>query len=96
MNVYEIEDSYDDTTELGGGAPPPYVEISQHFASLRERDGGVRQRQCLLVFHAGQGGTAPALRRIIIAALDLVKFHLVEVSAVQRFCHLVYHRAATR
>ena len=31
VNAEEIEDSDDDTTGHGGGAPPAYVELSSHF-----------------------------------------------------------------
>ena len=32
-NVDEIEDSDDDTTGCGGGAPTPYMELSSHCVS---------------------------------------------------------------
>ena len=34
VNAKEIEDSDDDTTGHGGGAPPTYVELSSHFVCL--------------------------------------------------------------
>ena len=34
VNAEEIEDSDEDTTGHGGGAPPSYVELSSHFVSL--------------------------------------------------------------
>ena len=34
VNVDETEDRDGDTTVRGGGAPPPYVELSSHFVSL--------------------------------------------------------------
>ena len=46
-------------------------------------------------FHVGRGGTASGPCRIIIAIFDLVNVHLVDVSAFQRFRHLVY-RIETR
>ena len=34
VNAEEIEDSDNDTTGHGGGAPPANVELSSHFVSL--------------------------------------------------------------
>ena len=54
-----------------------------------------KRSEVLRNFHVGRGGTAPELRRVIIAVFDLVNVHLVDVSAVQRIRRLVY-RVATR
>ena len=44
VNVDEIDDCYDDMTESGGGAHPPYVELSLHLVPL-ESAAEVRGRR---------------------------------------------------
>ena len=77
------------------------MRFNERHPALAQIDGGVaiaprlsrtlQRNEVRRKFHVGRGGTGPALRRIIMAVLLLVKVHLVDVRSAQLFRRLDYH-----
>ena len=75
VNAEEIEDSDDDTTEHGGGAPPAYVELSSHFVSLESA--------------AEAYGNGDAFFYVQTARMSFIKAHAskpVQQAGMRQFC----------